>query len=232
MTQHLDGNAGDRSAGSDKPVRDKGRESNRELRRRFLLGGAASAGAIVTLASRPALATQNAANVCTVSALGSVNPSRPLTSGTCGDSPGCWKGHDFGVWADGATFNGIPVLYTHSTNITTVFPLLASAPFKCTGTTLANMINGGGSVTIKMQNGISVAVWTSGQMLNIVAAILNNYFYGVLFFATDILHTINNTLGVIKVSAANNNSSAISMAADQLDILLNKLDNQGETCEI
>ena len=61
-------------------------------RRRFVLGGAASAPVIVTLASRPALA-----NVCTVSGTLSGNMSRPDAADCRGLTPGYWKTHP-GAW--------------------------------------------------------------------------------------------------------------------------------------
>ena len=57
-------------------------------RRRVILGGAAVAPVIVTLASRPALA-----NVCTVSGTLSGNMSRPDAADCRGLTPGYWKTH-------------------------------------------------------------------------------------------------------------------------------------------
>jgi hypothetical protein len=202
-------------------------------RRKFLIGGAATGGVMFTLGNRPvAAATTN----CSISAIGSVNPSATVRN-PCGDSPGCWKNKDFAVWADGAKFNNIPVTFTHSTLITSVFTVLASAPFTV-GTnpadTLANMIiNGNAIFKVKMQNNTHVQFWTApGQQLNLVAAILNNYFYGAHYSATDIRTVINGVLSNIKADAAANNSSDITTQTNNLDNMLNTLNNQGETCAL
>jgi hypothetical protein len=188
---------------------------------------------VLTLSSQRALAIVGQ-KACTVSTWASAHPSAQVST-PCGDSPGCWKNHDFAAWADGAVFKQIPVQYTHSTTITSVFSILASSPFKCAQATLANLIGATGtsaSVTVQLANGTIVNVWSPGQQLNVVAALLNNFFYGNLFYPLDIQSVIASTLAAMKSSAANNDQSGISNQADSLDNLLNQLNNQGETCAV
>lgn len=240
MTQHISPNQNDApvagaARSKDSALNDEAvRERRRQERRRLLLGSAAGAGAIVTMANRPAFAWSGGGGgggQCTVSALGSLHPSRPV-SGSCGDSPGCWKNHDSGCWADGAIFNGVPVKYTHSTLITKCFPILSGSPYTVSSGTLWNMINqGGGTFSIKLANGSHYSILTGpGQQLNIAAAILNNYFYGSLYSTSDIMTVISNAFSSCKTYAGSNDTTSISNTLNQLCNTLDTMNNQGETC--
>ena len=216
----------------------------RARRRQFLVGSIATAG-LATITNRSALATT--AGQCTVSAVGSMNPSHVIT-GACGDSPGCWKNHDSLVWNDGATFtvNGVSmaVPYTHDTQINKVFPILAAVPFVVSNGTLWNMINGAASIGVQFKDGSVLVCFDSGfespgEQLNTAAAILNQYFYGARYYPGNIQTYIGGILSQIQTLALSDNGTNTSSLKTQISTLvsnmcqyLDKLNNQGETCAL
>ena len=234
MVQNLDPNADKRAAHADGRDADEERERHRELRRKFLLGGAVTAGSIMTLASRPAIAGNGGQNACTVSAIGSLHPSQPVNQ-KCGDSPGCWgNGNGYPTWADGTSFNGVGLPYTHSTPVSTPLSLLGSAPFSGGSTTLSAMIINKGAaasaIQVKLNNGTKMNLLTPGQCLNVAAAILNDEFFGVHYYPTSIINFITGYLNSVVSYANANNSTSITNAMNQMDGTLDTLNNQGEVC--
>ncbi len=144
--------------------------ARREARRRFLLGGAATAPVILTLTSRPAFASQ-----CSVSGRQSGNLSKPADHQCVGLTPGYWKthpdqwngsGYDPGKCTEtkhGMTKNGTCTTYSGGTRCADIFSILVDPP----------------DLTL-MQ-----ALWLDAQgnpptlLAHMVAGLLNAWRYGV-----------------------------------------------------
>ncbi len=187
----------------------------RGQRRQFLIGGAATVG-FVTLANRPANADGGGGGACTPSLVGSVNPSRHLPP-VCGNTPGCWKNHSYSYWAPGSYFMNVLVPYTHTTSLTTVFPVLTqtsgNVKFIINGSTaLGSEIDASQSITIsvEMANQTVVQVLNQGQLSQVVAALLNSFFFGNLYSIPSAKSFITTFFTAVYNDAMSNNSSDIA----------------------
>lgn len=141
-----------------------------ETRRRITRGGAASAGVLLSVASRSAFGTSTW-GTCTGSEIASGNLSREGTPRPCGCSPGFWgnmNGKE--VWTNPDL---IPVIYARGQAFNTVFGVSFYNPGT---TTLINAINQQGTIgswcpSSKVNNMRTVA-------FHAVAALLNAQLYG------------------------------------------------------
>lgn len=143
-------------------------------RRRFLTGGLSAVPAIVTLANKPALAT----NFCTISAKLSGNASRPIT-GPCGSSPGCWKNHALSNNASSWTSTGLSPYGL----FTDLFPLLKTEPWKCipTDATLLQALDKTPVIKVKISGSWVNHKFPEAFTAQIVAGVLNARFFGVAY---------------------------------------------------
>lgn len=224
------------------------RSDRQALRRQLLLGGIATTGMLVTLANRPALAWNkggDANNNCTLSALGSVNPSHP-TAGPCGDSPGCWKNKNCDVWSPSSYFKNQPVLYNWNTPLSSVCPNLRNGVFTVSGPDkLLNYLTSGyqgcaaTTITVDLsgcgrKKSNTLTLWSYGQSCNVVAAILNDYFYGTLYHPSSCINYVNSVLGNIITYATNGtcDSNDIINAVSTCDGYLTSWNQQGEICSL
>jgi len=195
----------------------------REKRRRLLIGGAV-AGGLFTLPSSPLLAQTK--KKCTVSLISSANPS-VIAADTCGNSPGCWRNSNgFPVWADGAKFLGNPVPYTHTTPLDS--STLFSDPLTKTSGNVKFTINGsnllqdeinqmsGITISVHMANNTKIQFLNQGQLANLVAGLLNSFFFGSHYLQPGAFGLISSFFQSVFTDAKANNSGDISTQVNNL----------------
>lgn len=208
-------------------------------RRRLLVGGAVFAG-FMTVSNRSALASDSR---CGPSQLASLAPSHTI-NGNCGDSPDRWSGPQHSSWQDGATFNGQPLPYTHSTDIRSVFSSLNSAPFTVSGGTLDEMIQGKAAIGVDLYTSKKhLVAWdsglvTPGEQQDLAAALLNEQFYGSRY-CSNVTTLINNcfmTVSQLAYQDDGKNTDSIEEQVQQcisnLDAQLKYLNQQGDSCSV
>jgi hypothetical protein len=227
--------------------------SRRASSRRMLLRGSlVAAPTILTLKSRPVLAS---GRTCSPSAFMSKNPSVPLER-ACGDSPGCWKSKNFDKWSE---YTG--GLYQHGTSLSATFSAMAQTrtvtingqtktiprcSFKIGSTpvsdlTLVQCINVVGDVFVEaIKDGVKTSVRaievSNGFQLQIVAGILNGAFYGdtyVLGGDDRVISLVNDA--IVKASTVPSTSSLgptdwVKSVLDPVTAQLDMWNNQGTIC--
>jgi len=200
----------------------------RNKRRQLLIGGGVASG-LFTLASGPVLAQKK--KQCTVSAIASNNSSL-ATPSHCGNSPGCWKKSAFNAWAPGTTFIGQPVNPVHSTtfrnssNPSFTFPTSGTCHFIITGTGASTSNNGGDTpfgtlieqnnhckLSVTLNNGQTFQVLDQGGLSQLVAALLNSFFFGHLYSISGVGSVISTFLNTVISDATGNNTTGITSAA-------------------
>ena len=192
-----------------------------ERRRKVLIGGVVASG-LLTIGNRPALANGGA---CTVSAVASANPSH-TQSGPCGNSPGCWKNHDFALWADGATFMNVSVPYTHSTVLSNLFSILTQSTGNVkfsidVSAQLGQEIDASNhcQVNIYYADNSEHTLLDSGQLTQLVAGLLNSFFFGNSYTVANVKTIINNYFTTVYNDAVTNTSSSLADITTQTNNL-------------
>jgi hypothetical protein len=215
-----------------------GRTQRQALRRQVLLGGATTAGVILALANRPALAgggTQKCDPAASLSA--SMAASHGVTDPTnVGLRPTCWQagGQCYNAWAPGATCNNQPVSCNHGTTLCSLFPQLSNTSyFQCSSSaTLSQFCSGSVSLKVKC-GGQWINLWSSSQQPDICAAIVNDCFYGDFFSTPAIITQITNCLNTVQIYSTSNNSSGIQSTCNSLYTSFHSCNNRNPTsCSI
>ena len=221
-------------------------------RRMLLRGSLVAAPTILTLKSRPVLAS---GKTCSPSAFMSKNPSKPLEQ-ACGDSPGCWTQKNYLKWSE---YTG--GVYQHGTSLKATFSAMAQTrtvtingqqqtiprcTFKISGATVSDLslsqcILVQGDVFVEaIKNGVKTSVKaievSNGFQLQIVAGILNGAFYGdtyVLGGDDRIISIVNDA--IVKASTIPSTSSLgandwVKSVLDPVNRQLDTWNNQGTIC--
>jgi hypothetical protein len=195
-------------------------DKKRAQRRKLIIGGAMTAG-VLTLANRPAIASGGSPSLL-MSHTNNPNSSSDPPS-VWGQPPSYWTDAGSYAWTAGATFMGAPVTYTQTTTLSGAFPTLNSTSgnvkFTIQGSaTLGSEINAGSgdSVLVEMANKTSVTVLTSAQLAQLVAGLLNWYFFGSRYPVANVPNTISTFFTNVFNDAKANNASGITSAASSL----------------
>jgi hypothetical protein len=171
----------------------------RERRRRFLLGGVSSFS-VVTLASKPVLATGQ--RVCSISAKLSANASRPL-QGPCGNTPGCWKNHALSNDASSWTAAGHSPSQPFKSVFTMFDPTSGTNPYNAwscspSNATLLDALNGSVSIRLKVTDSTTpVGGFSTTFPAHAVAALLNAKFFGTPAYPLSAQGVMNAILGAM-----------------------------------